>query len=440
MSDPRTALPRRLRLVDLARLAAVGLRTRKLRAALSALGIAIGVAAIVAVLGLSSSSSAGLISEINRLGTNLLTVQAGQNLFTGQPAELPTTAAGMIGRVGPVTQVQATGATDADVYRSPLIPAVETNALSVDASSLGLLQTVGTTIAKGRFLDAATADEPVAVLGAAAAQRLGIDRIYPGERIWLSNMWFYVSGILKPDALLPSIDDTVLVGFPAAEAYLGFDGHPSTIYVKAVTSEVAAVQSVLAATANPEDPSEVDVSQPFGRPGGRSEGQVGLEQPLPRPWRHLVAGWSGRGGQHHADRSAGAALGDRTAPGPRCHQGPHPGPIPLGGRPVGRARRSDGGGSRRRVDGRLRLHQGLVRGGAGVGVGRRLRHRRLDRGGGGAASRVASCSDVADRSAVEDVRAASLTRWGASHRRVRRMSIPIVPVRRRGVRLPKEGP
>src|SRR6059036_732670 len=96
-----------VRLSDLARVASVGLRSRRGRAALSALGIAIGVAAIVAVLGLSASSQAGLLAEIDRLGTNLLTVTNGQTLF-GQTAELPVAAPGMIGRIGPVTRVQQT--------------------------------------------------------------------------------------------------------------------------------------------------------------------------------------------------------------------------------------------------------------------------------------------------------------------------------------------
>jgi putative ABC transport system permease protein len=250
----------RLRLSDLARLAAVGLRTRKLRAGLSALGIAIGVAAIVAVLGLSQSSAAGLRGEIAKLGTNLLTVTNGQSL-TGGTAELPVAAPGMIGRIGPVATVQETGAVTVNVYRSPLIPTIDTNALSVQASSLGLLSTVGTTLAEGSFLNAATAKEPVAVLGAAAAQRLGIDHVYPKERIWLDNQWFYLAGTLKPSVLTPEIDSSVLVGFPAAQTYLGFDGHPSTIYIRAQTDQVAAVQSVLAATANPEAPNQVDVSQ-----------------------------------------------------------------------------------------------------------------------------------------------------------------------------------
>ncbi len=261
---------------DLWRVAVVGLRTRKLRAGLSALGIAIGVAAIVAVLGLSSSSEAGLLAEINRLGTNLLTVTKGESLF-GQPAELPVAAPGMIGRIGPVTEVQYTGAVgNVNVYRSPLVPSIDTNALSVAASSLALPSDVGTSLASGRYLNPATATEPVAVLGAAAAQRLGIDRVFPGERIWLGNMWFYVTGILNPAPLTPEIDSSVLVGFPAAETYLGFDGHPSEIYVRAATSEVDAVDAVLGATANPEAPNQVNVSQPSSALVAEADAQAAL--------------------------------------------------------------------------------------------------------------------------------------------------------------------
>jgi putative ABC transport system permease protein len=265
MSAPLAS--RRLRLSDLARLASVGLRTRKLRAAMSALGIAIGVAAIVAVLGLSSSSQAGLLAEIDQLGTNLLTATNGQTL-TGGTAELPTTAPGMISRIGPVTAVQDTGTvSNVNAYRSRLIPTIHSNALSIQTASLALPATVGTSIVAGRYLNAATEREPVAVLGAIAAVRLGIDRIWPGERIWIgpsttSGQWFYVAGILGHAVLTPEIDSAVLVGFPAAERYLGFDGHPSTIYVRAATDQVDAVRAVLAPTANPENPYQVDISRP----------------------------------------------------------------------------------------------------------------------------------------------------------------------------------
>jgi putative ABC transport system permease protein len=251
----------RLRPADLARLAWVGLRTRKLRAALSALGIAIGVAAIVAVLGLSSSSAAGLNAEIAALGTNLLTVQTGQS-FGGQPAELPLAAPAMISRLPGVYAVQDTGSTTASAYRSPLIPPVNTNALTVDAATLGLPAAAETSLAQGKFLNAATQNEPVCVLGAAAAQLLGIDQVFPGERIWAGNTWLYVAGLLKPDVLSPDIDSSVLVGYPFAEKYLQFDGHSTTIYVKATDSRVNTVDNLLAAQANPEDPSAVDVSQP----------------------------------------------------------------------------------------------------------------------------------------------------------------------------------
>jgi len=265
----------RLGLGDLARVASVGIRTRRVRAALSALGIAIGVAAIVAVLGLSASSQAGLLAEIDKLGTNLLTVTNGQTLF-GQTAELPLAAPGMIARIGPVQQVQYTGSTQANAYRSRLIPSVNTNGLSVQAASLGLPHDVGTTLAQGSYLNAATAREPVAVLGAQAASLLGIDRLYPGERIWVAGMWFYLSGILNTAPLAPEIDNSVLVGFPAAERYLGLDGHPTTIYVRSVTNQTAAVQAVLGATANPEAPNEVNVSQPSAALTARAAAQGAL--------------------------------------------------------------------------------------------------------------------------------------------------------------------
>lgn len=250
-----------MRAADLARVAAVGLRTRKLRAALSALGIALGVAAIVAVLGLSASSQAGLLAEIDRLGTNLLTVTDGTTL-QGGTAELPATAPAMIGLIGSVGTVEDTGTTAARAYRSPLVPAVNTNSLSVRAASLGLPAAVGAGIAHGRYLDAATATQPVAVLGAAAARRLGLVQVHPGDRIWVGGRWFYVAGILRPATLAPEVDGAVLVGFPAARRYLGFDGHPSTVYVRAATDQVDSVRSVLAATANPQAPSEVTVSRP----------------------------------------------------------------------------------------------------------------------------------------------------------------------------------
>jgi putative ABC transport system permease protein len=261
----------RLRLPDRLRVASVGLRSRPLRAALSALGIAIGTAAIVGVLGLSASSQAGLIAEINRLGTNLFTVEAGQSL-TGGPAQLPREAPARITLLDNVEQVAHTALMkDKYVYRSSIIPAGDTGGLQVRTASLNLLPVLGTGIARGTWLNDGTAREPVAVLGATAAQQLGLDRVYPDERIWLDGQWFNVAGILNPSPLTPDVDLSALIGYPAARRYLGYGttvgggqqtGPPSTIYVRAATGHEAAVQSVLAPTANPDAPYEVNVSQP----------------------------------------------------------------------------------------------------------------------------------------------------------------------------------
>src|SRR3978361_384847 len=163
----------------------------------------------------------------------------------------------MIGRISAVEQVQSTGAVSgANAYRTPYIPSVDTNGLTVQAASIDLLPVLDTTIVQGRYLNAATAQEPVAVVGATAARLLGIRGIYPGERIWVGAQWFYLAGILRPAVLASAIDTSVLVGYPAAKKYLGFDGHPSTIYLRAETERVNAVDDLLAATANPENPNE----------------------------------------------------------------------------------------------------------------------------------------------------------------------------------------
>ncbi|HEY1537907.1 MAG TPA: ABC transporter permease [Solirubrobacteraceae bacterium] len=267
MSAPAAGLSPR----DSLRVASAGLRARPMRAALSALGIAIGTAAIVAILGLSSSSQAGLLAEIDRLGTNLLTVEAGQSI-TGQEAKLPVEAPGRITLLDDVRQLADTGLIkDQSVYRSSLIPAANSGGLQVRATALNLLSVLNTDVARGSWLNAGTAREPVVVLGAVAAQRLGIDRVHADQRIWLGHQWFNVAGILEPSPLASDIDVSALVGYPAAQRYLGYlslvrgeqrAGPPSTIYVRAATGHEAAVQALLAPTANPQAADEVNVSQP----------------------------------------------------------------------------------------------------------------------------------------------------------------------------------
>jgi putative ABC transport system permease protein len=260
-----------LGLKDGLRVASVGLRARPLRAALSALGIAIGTAAIVGVLGLSSSSQAGLLAEIDRLGTNMLTVEAGRS-FTGQEARLPRAAPARITHLNNVQLVTHTALMKGEnVYRNPMVPVGNNGGIQVRATSLNLLSVLSTGVARGNWLNKGTATAPVTVLGSVAARRLGIERVYPDQRIWLGHQWFSIAGILQPSPLAPDIDSSALVGYPAAQKYLGYvsmvggeleAGPPSSIYVRAAIDQVAAVQSLLAQTANPEAPNEVAVSRP----------------------------------------------------------------------------------------------------------------------------------------------------------------------------------
>ena len=246
---------------DLLRVGTLGLRSRRVRASLSALGISIGIASIVGVLGISQSSKSGLLAELGRLG-NLLSVQAGQSAF-GQQSELSTTSVGMVSRIAPVTNVTGIAAVSQTyVYRSPFVPAIDTNGISVTAADPALPATLGATVAHGTFLNAATAHYPAVVLGAEAASLLGIANLSKPTQVWLGGHWFTVVGILRPVELVTQVDSMALVGFPIATTYFGFDGHPTELYLRSVPSQVNAVASVLPATVNPQDPATAEVSQP----------------------------------------------------------------------------------------------------------------------------------------------------------------------------------
>jgi putative ABC transport system permease protein len=256
-----TLTPSRLHPSDLGRTASVGLRTRKTRAALSALGIMIGIAAMVAVLGLSESSKWDLLAKLDRLGTNLLTVQAGQGIGAGS-GQLPEEAAGMVARIAPVEATSSISAVDANVYKTDFIPSGQTGGISVQAVDVNLLETLGGELRAGSFLNDATAAYPTAVLGSVAAERLGIGDVADQPLLWLGDQWFAVVGVLEEFDLSPNLDRAALVGVAAAETFLDHETIPSSIYVRTNPQFVDDVMDVLPATANPQNPEEIEVSRP----------------------------------------------------------------------------------------------------------------------------------------------------------------------------------
>lgn len=253
--------PSHLTLRDMFRVASVGLRTRKLRAALSALGITIGIASLVAVLGLSESSRSALLAQLDRLGTNLLQVQAGEGIGLGSGV-LPGTAKAMVGRIDGVQDVSAVTSLDANVYRSDYVPESRSAGLTVKATDLDLVDTLQGSVASGRFLDAASEAYPTTVLGAVAAERLGITDLADDPKVWLGGRWFTVIGILDPLELSPDIDRAALIGAGAASTFLSQDPPPSTLFVRTDPEMVDAVLDLIPATANPQNPDEITASRP----------------------------------------------------------------------------------------------------------------------------------------------------------------------------------
>jgi putative ABC transport system permease protein len=275
MSTAASLARSRLRPADLARVASVGLRTRRLRAALSALGIAIGIAAMVAVLGISESSKAGLIAELDQLGTNLLTVGPGQTFF-GEAAELPATAGRAVRNLASVRDAAVVTTVAATVRRNPYVEAAETSGIAVDAADRSLLLTLGGHVAAGRRLDAAGERYPLVVLGAVAARRLGVEGLRPGRRpvqVYLGETWFTVVGVLGRMPLSPEIERAALIGYPVAHRLFGTERNASTLYVRADPERVPEAASLLAATADPQYPEQTEVSRPSSALQARADAQ-----------------------------------------------------------------------------------------------------------------------------------------------------------------------
>ncbi|MFI6521772.1 ABC transporter permease [Spirillospora sp. NPDC050679] len=263
--------PARLRPADVLRTGAAGLRSRPARAVLSALGVALGIATVVSVLGISASGREDLLRRLDDLGTNLLRVQPGERL-DGRPAQLPAAAPGMVARLG--VSASATGRIEVSVRRTDRVPKAETGGISVQAADLGLLRTLEGRVRKGAWLNEATARYPALVLGALAADRLGADRV--GAQVYAGDRWFTVVGVLEPLPLAPEIDASALAGVPAARAHLGYDGHPTTIYERSPEESVAEVRALLPRAVDPEDPSGVAVSRPSDALAARAAAEGAL--------------------------------------------------------------------------------------------------------------------------------------------------------------------
>jgi putative ABC transport system permease protein len=278
--DPRTAAtvpPRsRMRALDAWPLAVLGLASRPARAILSAVGVSLGIATMVAVLGISGSSRAQLVAEIDALGTNLLTVTPGQ-AFSGQTVTLPASAPAMVGRIGPVVAASAIGDVNASVYRNDRISSANTNAITVYAAQPNLLVTVQGHLADGSFLNPATAHYPAVVLGADAASALGVNRADGSVLVWLGGHWFSVAGILDPVPLAPELDRSALIGYAVAGRLLHSPGYPAEIYVRTNPANVAAVEGVLAATADPAAPQDVAVASPIDALTARADATAAFE-------------------------------------------------------------------------------------------------------------------------------------------------------------------
>jgi putative ABC transport system permease protein len=259
--DGRDLEASRLRPGDVIVVASDGLRGRKLRTALSALGITIGIAAMVGVLGLSESSRADLQNQIEALGTNLLTVEPSGG-FGGGDGTLPEETVAKIGRIGPVELVADVVSLDVAPLRNDLVSTNETNGLTVMAADLDLIDTLKATMTEGEWLTDATSAYPNAVLGSVSAERLGITSVDDGTQLLIDGEWFTLVGIVGEFPLSPDLDRAIFIGKEAAANVLEVELNPTAIYLRTTPDQIDTVRSVLPSTADSQRPDEVSVSRP----------------------------------------------------------------------------------------------------------------------------------------------------------------------------------
>lgn len=249
-----------LRLSDVARLGLTGLRARPMRAILSALGIAIGIAAMVGVVGVSASSQARLQEQLRALGTNMLTARSGADL-SGTDLILPEDSVGRTLMIPGVTDAASTSTlSGVSVYRSRLSDPNATGGIITMAADTNLLKVVSGTMKKGAWLNDATAKYPGVVLGSKAAQLLGV--VEPGTQVWLGGMTFTVLGIMDPAPLAEELDNAALIGVAAAGTYFDAGKTPTTIYERSSEDQVENVRELLGPTLAPQGATGLKVSRP----------------------------------------------------------------------------------------------------------------------------------------------------------------------------------
>ena len=254
--------PSVLKVRDALSVGLMGMLGRRGRALLTAVGISIGIAAMVAVVGISASSKANVLSVLDQLGTNYLTVTPGNTLGGGSAAQLPVASVGRLSLLDQVQAVTATAKVNVTVRRSDMVPATNTKGTVVLAANPNLLATLNGKLAQGHWLDAGLGGYPTVVLGQTAAQRQGVDLANGEQLVWLGDQWFAVVGVLQPSPLAPELDSAALISTQVAAEKFGYTGSPTTIYVRANPEDMDAVQQVVAATANPQSPAEVKVTRP----------------------------------------------------------------------------------------------------------------------------------------------------------------------------------
>jgi putative ABC transport system permease protein len=225
-----------MNLFELIRLAAGRLATSRLRSVLTMLGVIIGVASVVALVGVGQGATSGITSQIESLGTNLLTVNAGSSSvgLTRQAAGSADTLT--LNDMAAIANLSGIAAVAPQDSTSGLVIYSANNETTTVVGTTADYATIrNETLAQGAFLNPASVDYDlrVAVLGATTATNLGITATDLGNDITIDGLPFRVVGILQAKGGTGPLDQDDQVYVPLSVVQRLFVGGDSvrTIYV-----------------------------------------------------------------------------------------------------------------------------------------------------------------------------------------------------------------
>jgi ABC-type antimicrobial peptide transport system permease subunit len=263
----------RLSFRDLVAESVAGMLARPGRTVLTILGTVLGVAALVATLGLAKTAGNQIVTRFDALSATTVSVSNRSDSVFRSPgledvSAIPWDSEDRLTRLNGVVAAGTLTLVDTG---GELVSSVPINdplgqsqfAMDVLAVSPGLFETVGAELRTGRFFDEGhdARYEPVAVLGPGVAARLNINRVDQQPAIFIGDTTLAVIGIIDNVVQEPSLLEAIIIPNGTARELFG-TGAPAEVHIRTEVGAAYLIGDQAPIALNPGDPSLLRVQVP----------------------------------------------------------------------------------------------------------------------------------------------------------------------------------